>query len=143
MLRSSRSHFRVTVSVTTIFRLRLVWQGDCTSRPGDCTSNDRGAGKMFKITTCKDSGTIRLVVEGKLARLCVGELDHCWQAARLGKPSVSILMDLTGVTYIDESGKLLLARMHKEGTVFLCSGLLTKFLIDEIKSGDKISLCKN
>ena len=91
---------------------------------------------MFKITTRNDSGTITLVVDGKLARACVGELDKCWQAARLLEPEGAILMDLTGVTFIDETGKQLLARMHEDGTGFLCTGLMTKFLIEEIKSAE-------
>jgi ABC-type transporter Mla MlaB component len=91
---------------------------------------------MFRITTQNESGTIRLVVDGKLARACVDELDKCWQAAKSLESQGSILMDLTGVSYIDESGKELLARMHEEGTAFLCPGLMTKFMIEEIKSAD-------
>ena len=90
---------------------------------------------MFKITTCNNSGTIRLVVEGRLARACVGELDKCWQAAKLLESKGSILMDLTGVTYIDDSGRQLLTRMHEQGTEFLCAGLMIKFLIEEIQCG--------
>lgn len=97
---------------------------------------------MFKITTCKDPGTIRLVVEGKLAHACVGELDNCWQAAKVLESHGSILIDLTGVTYIDASGKQLLARMHEQGTEFLCAGLMTRFLIEEIKNAEGISACE-
>jgi anti-anti-sigma regulatory factor len=91
---------------------------------------------MFKITSRNDSGTIRLIVDGKLTRACVSDLDRCWQAAKLLEPERSILMDLTGVTFIDECGKELLARMHEEGTAFLCAGLMTKFLIEEIKNAE-------
>jgi anti-anti-sigma regulatory factor len=91
---------------------------------------------MFKITTRNDSGTIRLIVDGKLTRACVSDLEQCWQAAKLLEPKGSILMDLTGVTFIDASGKELLTRMHEEGTAFLCAGLMTKFLIEEIKSAE-------
>ena len=97
---------------------------------------------MFKITTRTSSGTIRLVVEGKLAKACASELDQCWQAAKLLAPEGPILMDLTGVTYIDACGKQLLAQMYEEGTAFLCGGLMTKFLIDEIKTEGSVTPCE-
>ena len=97
---------------------------------------------MFKITTWNNSGTIRIVVEGKLTRACIGELNNSWQSAKLLESRGSILVDLTGVTYIDASGKQLLARMHEQGTEFLCAGLMTKFLIEEIKSAENISACE-
>lgn len=97
---------------------------------------------MFKITTLNKTGTIRLVVEGKLDRACVGELDNCWQSAKSLEPHGSILMDLTGVTYIDACGKQLLTRMHEQGTEFLCGGLMTRFMIEEIKSAENIPACE-
>jgi ABC-type transporter Mla MlaB component len=97
---------------------------------------------MFRITTWNNSGTIRIVVEGKLTRACIAELDNSWQSAKLLEPHGSILMDLTGVSYIDASGKQLLARMHEQGTEFLCAGLMTKFLIEEIKSAENATACE-
>jgi hypothetical protein len=94
---------------------------------------------MFKITTSTNAGTVRLIVEGKLSSACVGELDKCWQASRLLE-SETILMDLTGVTYIDASGKQLLKRMHEQGTAFLCAGLMTRFLIEEIRCEEENSV---
>jgi hypothetical protein len=99
-------------------------------------------GHMFRITTCSDSGMTRFVVEGKLAGACVGELEKCWQAARSVASQGSILVDLSSVTFVDASGKQLLMRMHEQGTEFLAAGLMTKFLIEEIKSAESISPCR-
>ena len=92
---------------------------------------------MLRITTCKDYGITRFVVEGKLVRECISELDRCWQEAR--DLEGSILVDLTGVTFVDQSGKQLLRRMHDEGAGFLGAGLMTKCLIEEIKKGESNS----
>ena len=91
---------------------------------------------MLRITTCNDFGTTRLVVEGKLAGACVGELEKCWQAARTLESQGSILVDLTSVTFVDATGKQLLARMHEKGIGFIAAGLMAKSVIAEIESGD-------
>ena len=91
---------------------------------------------MLRITTCNDSGITRFVVEGKLAGACVGELEKCWQAAGNRESQESIVVDLTGVTFIDACGKQLLARMHEQGIGFIATGLMTKSLIEEIESAE-------
>ena len=60
----------------------------------------------------------RFVVEGKLAGACTGELEKCWQAATSAGSEGSILVDLTGVTFVDAPGKQLLTRMHERGPDF-------------------------
>ena len=89
---------------------------------------------MLRITTCRDSGVTRFVVEGKLAGACVAELEKCWSAAAPVESERSILVDLTGVTFVDASGKELLTRMHEQGIEFLASGLMTRSLVEEIAS---------
>ena len=91
---------------------------------------------MLRITTCSDSGTTRLVVEGKLAGACVGELEKCWQAARNLESQGSILVDLTSVTFVDATGKQLLARMHENGIGFIAAGVMVRCLIAEIESAE-------
>jgi anti-anti-sigma regulatory factor len=95
---------------------------------------------MFRITTSNDSGMTRFIVEGKLAGACVGELEKCWHDAKATEATGSILVDLTGVTLVDASGKELLARMHHDGTGFRVAGIMTKCLVEEIKTGDCYSL---
>ena len=89
---------------------------------------------VLRITTCTNSGATRLVVEGKLAGACVGELEKCWRETASTKSSGSILVDLSSVTFVDAAGKQLLAGMHEQGIRFVASGLLAKCLIEEIKS---------
>jgi len=43
-------------------------------------------------------------------------------------------VDLTGVTFIDPSGKALLAEMHHQGVWFVAAGLMTQAIVDEIQT---------
>ena len=88
---------------------------------------------VLRITTCIDLGTTRLVVEGRLAAACISELERCWRATVSTESPGSIFVDLSGVTFVDASGKQLLAQMHEQGIRFVASGLLAKCLIEEIE----------
>lgn len=94
---------------------------------------------MLRITTCNDPENTRFVVEGRLAGACVGELENCWRAARSLKSERAILVDLAGVTFVDQSGKELLKRMHELGVGFLAPRLMTKCLIEEISGHECLS----
>ena len=88
---------------------------------------------MLRITTCMDSGATRLVVEGRLAGACISELERCWRATASTESPESIFIDLSGVTFIDASGKRLLTHMREQGIRLVASGLLAKYLIEEIE----------
>ena len=95
---------------------------------------------MLRITTCNTSGATRLLVEGKLAGACVGELEKCWRETIFTKSAESILVDLSGVTFVDAAGKQLLGDMRRRGARFAATGLLAKCLIEEIEcSGGELS----
>ena len=97
---------------------------------------------VIRITAQQESSTTRLFLEGKLAGRCVEELDKCWQACL--SEEVAVLVDLTNVSFVDDHGKELLARMHNKGIKLFSTSLMTKCLIEEIEntpdqSGDHIS----
>ena len=88
---------------------------------------------MLRITICNNSEATRLIVEGKLAGACVGELEKCWRETATAKSPESILVDLSSVTFVDAAGKQLLADMQKQGSKFTAAGLLAKCLLEEIR----------
>ena len=97
---------------------------------------------MIRITAQQESTITRLFLEGKLSGPCVDELDKCWQTCPSGE--IALLVDLTNVSFVDEHGKALLARMHNKGIKLFSKSLMTKCLIEEIEntpatSGDHIS----
>ena len=84
----------------------------------------------------------RLFLEGKLSGPCVDELDKCWQTCPGAE--TPLLVDLTSVSFVDDHGKELLARMHNKGIKLFSKSVMTKCLIEEIEnsavgSGDQIS----
>ena len=90
---------------------------------------------VLRITTNTNSEATHLIVEGKLAGACVGELEKCWRATASAK-SGSILVDLSSVTFVDAFGKQLLAYMHEQGIRLVASGLFPTCLIEEIEHSD-------
>ena len=86
--------------------------------------------EVIRITCHTEPSTTRLVVEGKLAGVCVDELDKYWQQVSFN--GSMFLVDLTGVSFIDDRGKQLLKRMHHKGVKLVSSSLMSKCLIAEI-----------
>ena len=86
--------------------------------------------ELIRITCRNESAITRLVLEGKLAGACVDELDKCWHDAP-GKWS-SLIIDLTGVSFIDDRGKQLLKQMHDHGATLISSSLMSRCLIEEL-----------
>ena len=77
---------------------------------------------------------VTLKVCGRLAEGWVPELETCWRAARIDYPGGKILVDLKHVTFIDDKGRSLLERMHRDGALFAAAGLLTRDIVNKITS---------
>jgi anti-anti-sigma regulatory factor len=87
---------------------------------------------MMKTEVSSSVDRVTLAVSGRLAESWVQELENCWKSARADQPSARILVDLNHVTFIDDKGRSLLERMHRDGATFTASGLLTRAIIDKI-----------
>lgn len=87
---------------------------------------------MLRITVHSCSKTLRLIVEGRLEGAHVVELENCWQTTTSTAAS-QLLVDLTGVTFINCGGKQLLARMHEQGARLVATGIMTKQVIEEVR----------
>jgi hypothetical protein len=48
-----------------------------------------------------------------------------------------VMIDLTGVTFINAEGKALLARLWRQGAELRASGCLTKCIVEEIASAGR------
>ena len=70
---------------------------------------------MLRITTRNEDAATVFVVEGKLIGPWVQELEKCWRAAVSVEPRSPILVNLAKVTFIDDIGKQLVARMRRSG----------------------------
>ncbi|MBZ5542622.1 MAG: TolC family protein [Acidobacteriia bacterium] len=92
---------------------------------------------MLKVTKETVGQEIRLKVEGKLAGPWLEEFRDCWLANSAVSRSQSLVVDLSGLTFIDAQGKELLGWIHQAGGRLVGTGLMTKSVIEEITGAGK------
>jgi len=91
-----------------------------------------------RITIQDADKVVTLKIEGRVADPFTSELNRSWQelAASLGSRKLSI--DLRGVTFMDTTGRHLLAEIHaKTGAEFLADTPMTKYFAEEAKQGSR------
>lgn len=86
---------------------------------------------MLRITTKTEALKTTFELEGTLAGAWVSELERCWREI---SPGHAIKVSLEAVTFIDNDGKKLLARLHQSGAELNASGCLNKCIVQEIIS---------
>jgi anti-anti-sigma regulatory factor len=91
---------------------------------------------MLKITTHNDPGRTSFELEGRLTGAWVEELKTCWHQAAAANQQVGVR--LKEVTFVDESGRKLLADMHRQGVALAAEGCMTKVIIEEIIRGESL-----
>ncbi|MFZ5876061.1 MAG: hypothetical protein ACOYXU_06580 [Nitrospirota bacterium] len=87
---------------------------------------------MLKITRRDEAGTAVIQVEGKLAGPWVKALEDCWRSVGV-EQGRKIRVDLTAVSFVDETGEALLRTMHRERVELKATGCFTTCLIQTIK----------
>lgn len=87
---------------------------------------------MLRITVHDNQAFLTFQLEGRLAGAWVQELECCWEGTRPVNRGRAVRIDLTGVTYVDDSGKKLLAALHTQGAEFVAAGCLMKAIVAEI-----------
>ena len=91
---------------------------------------------MLKITTHSLANSTKLTLEGRLAGPWVEELDRCWRTVAETREG-AVVVDLVGVTFIDQEGKETLAKLWQEGAQFHAVGCLTRCIVEEITKGER------
>lgn len=86
--------------------------------------------QMLRITTTESAARQLWTLQGQLAGPWAAELRDSWHAAL---KSSKCVVDLTGVTFVDEAGALVLCEMKEAGVKFIGGGVDTKYLLDDLK----------
>lgn len=81
---------------------------------------------MLRVTTIETATEQTFILEGELVGRSVAELETTWSNGRSSRRSRKCVVDLSGVTFIDESGERVLSEMWKEGAEFVGGGVSTK-----------------
>ena len=92
---------------------------------------------MLRVSTKIRFDTLVLILEGSLSGLWVQEVDRVCRLAVVNDQCARVELDLSGVTFVSPEGKQLLERLWANGAGIVSSDLLTKPLVEEIRSRPK------
>lgn len=70
---------------------------------------------MLRVTL-QAGQTLTLKLEGKISGSWTRVLEDCWLRTRVAANTDFVRVDLTDVTFVDDSGKVLLQKMADSGT---------------------------
>ena len=91
---------------------------------------------MIRITQNRERSRWHLLVEGTLSGVWVDELERCWLEARTSSNGEPICVDLSGVSFVDDKGRQLLAQMFRAGAELRAAGVMTRGIIEEITAAE-------
>ena len=89
---------------------------------------------MLKITTHVSDDSTKITLEGRLAGPWIDELERCWREAEQSAAGRQLIVDLRGVTFVEQEGKALLTRMCQAGADFLATGCCMRSIVEDAKS---------
>ena len=87
---------------------------------------------MIRISPIGNGSKRHLLVEGTLSDGCVEALEISWLQAQSQSNGKSVCIDLAGVTYIDDKGRALLARIIRGGAELRVAGIMARTVVEEI-----------
>ena len=87
---------------------------------------------MIRISQISKDSKQHLFVEGTLSDGWVDALETSWLEAQSQLNGDPLRIDLSEVTYVDDKGRELLARMIRNGTELWATGIMTRTVIEEI-----------
>ena len=94
---------------------------------------------MLRITTETKRTKTVLTIEGRIAGPSVATVEQCWRELYAASPRQKFTVNLCGVSFIDNSGKVLLREMHRLGAEFQAEGCLNQAIVDEISTAGATS----
>lgn len=86
----------------------------------------------MKITTEQTERIVTLKIEGRVANSLNAEFLRAWKELAPSLGSRKLVVDLRDVTFMDRTGRNLLAEIHaKTGAEFLADTPMTKYFAEE------------
>jgi len=87
---------------------------------------------MLMITQQSNADNVTFKLEGTLAGDWAVEFERCWRSVRASSRVARIVVDLAGVTFVDDTGKELLGLIMKEGAELISRDILMNSIVEEI-----------
>jgi len=89
---------------------------------------------MLRVTIQESPKAVTLILEGRLTGPWIGEVERAWSAAADTTSGRNLVVDLTGVTFVEAEGKRLLRRIFKRGGELRANNdVLIKAIVEEIQ----------
>ncbi|HZO40369.1 MAG TPA: hypothetical protein VFE97_14190 [Methylomirabilota bacterium] len=88
---------------------------------------------MLRITVQPEADRIRLKLEGDLAGIWVGEVEHSWRETCSARGDRPLYLDLTDVVRVDRAGQYLLGLLRCSGAHLIASGTQMTELVRTIE----------
>lgn len=92
---------------------------------------------LFRIAVRSTEDEDTWILEGRLAGQVVDELSEAWKKTRGERRGRKSVVDLVGLTCVDERGERALAEMMADGAEFVARGVYTKSLLQSLSEGCK------
>ena len=87
---------------------------------------------MIRISKIRKGSVRLLLVEGTIAGDWVEVLEKSWLEAQTSRNGEPIRIDLSEVTWIDDTGRELLKRILQDGAELRATGMMTRSVIEEV-----------
>jgi len=88
---------------------------------------------MLRITIAETPSEQRWTLEGRLVQPWIAELKSTWKQTETARRERKCVVDLKGVTFIDNSGEKALAELFKEGAELIATGIYTRHVVHNIE----------
>jgi anti-anti-sigma regulatory factor len=98
--------------------------------------------EMLRITIAETLTEQRWTLEGRLVHPWIVELKSNWTRTETARRERKCVVDLTGVTFIDESGEKVLAEFAREGAKLIATGIYTRHIVHNMERKSRMASCK-
>jgi anti-anti-sigma regulatory factor len=88
---------------------------------------------MLRITIAETPTEQKWTVEGRLVHPWISELKSSWTRTETARRERKCVVDLSGVTFIDQSGEKVLAELCKQGAELVATGIYTRHVVRNIE----------
>jgi hypothetical protein len=94
---------------------------------------------MLRITQTETETERKWLLCGRLTGPSVAVLRACWAHDHQSSDERRRVLDLSDVTFIDDSGEKLLAEMRNSGAELIAAGVATRHLLENLCAPDSAS----
>jgi hypothetical protein len=90
---------------------------------------------LLRITVEERATEMCLLLEGRLEQPLVHELERIFTEKRVIAEQQPVIVDLCGLTGMDEAGEAILQKLYRQGATLRCGDVMNKYLVERMTHG--------